>query len=74
MKRLVFAFMTLLAAVCASAEKSATRFVWGADAGASIDLTGIEMRPLDFKAVFGMSRVWINYIGNGASADIMVRK
>ena len=72
MKRLVFAFMTLLATVCASAEKPATRFVWGADAGASIDLTGSDMSTIDFNAVFGMSRGWINFLGIGAEADIMV--
>lgn len=52
-------------------EGSAVRFAWGADAGASIDMTGNDMSAVDFSAFFGMRRGWINFLGVGAEADIV---
>ena len=51
--------MAVIAAVSAVAEKPSIKFTWGADAGASIDLSGNDMSAVDFNAVFGMSRGWI---------------
>lgn len=48
------------------------RFTWGADVGASIDMSGDDMSTLDVNVAFGMSRKWINFLGVGAEADIMV--
>ncbi len=48
------------------------RFTWGADVGASIDMSGDDMSSLDVNVAFGMSRKWINFLGVGAEADIMV--
>lgn len=47
-------------------------FTWGADAGASIDLTTNDMSTVDFGIYFGMRRGWINFVGVGVEADIMV--
>lgn len=52
-------------------EGSAVRFAWGADAGASIDMTGNDMSAVDFSAFFGMRRGWINFLGVGAEANIV---
>ncbi len=49
-----------------------TAFAWGADAGASIDMTGNDMSTVDFDLYFGMRRKWINFLGIGVGADIMV--
>ncbi len=48
------------------------KFAWGADLGASIDMGGQDMSALDFSASFGMRRGWINFLGVGAGASIMV--
>lgn len=47
-------------------------FAWGADAGTSIDLTGNDMSAINFNAVFGMRRSWINFLGAGVGADISI--
>lgn len=47
-------------------------FTWGAAAGASIDLTTNDMSTVDFEISFGMRRGWINFVGIGVEADIMV--
>mgnify|MGYP007103219125 CR=1 FL=1 len=47
-------------------------FTWGAAAGASIDLTTNDMSTVDFEISFGMRRGWINFLGVGVEADIMV--
>lgn len=65
----------LISAVCISAvwaERPTTHFAWGADAGASIDLSGNDMSTVDIDLNFGMRRGWINFLGVGAQADIMV--
>ena len=49
-----------------------TAFTWGADAGASIDMTGNDMSTVDFDIYFGMRRRWIEFLGVGVGADIMV--
>lgn len=48
------------------------KFSWGAEAGASIDLTGQEMSAIDFNASFGMNYSWIRFLGIGAGADIAI--
>lgn len=72
MKRILFAFVALCSVLLAGAAKPQTKFAWGADAGASIDLSGNDMSSIDFSAAFGMSRGWINFLGVGAEADIVV--
>lgn len=49
-----------------------TAFTWGADAGASIDMTDNDMSTVDFDIYFGMRRRWIDFLGIGVGADIMV--
>lgn len=72
MRRIVFAFVALCSVLMAGAARPQTKFAWGADAGASIDLSGSDMSSVDFSAVFGLSRGWINFLGVGAEADIVV--
>lgn len=72
MRRFLFVLMAVIAAISAVAEKPSIKFTWGADAGASIDLSGNDMSAVDFNAVFGMSRGWINFLGLGVEADIMI--
>lgn len=71
MRRFILALVAVMAALCSQAEKPVLKFAWGADAGASIDLTGNDMSTIDFSASFGMSRGWINFLGLGVEADIM---
>ncbi|MDE6206901.1 MAG: hypothetical protein K2M55_03740 [Muribaculaceae bacterium] len=52
-------------------ERIPVAFAWGADAGASIDLTNQDMSDIEFSAFFGMRRGWINFLGIGAAADFM---
>ncbi len=53
-------------------SETKARFAWGADMGASIDMTGDEMSSVDFSAAFGVSRGWIQFAGIGAQANFMV--
>lgn len=48
------------------------KFSWGAEAGASIDLTGQEMSAIDFNASFGMKYSWVRFLGIGVGADIAI--
>ncbi|MDE6464565.1 MAG: hypothetical protein K2L16_08050 [Muribaculaceae bacterium] len=48
------------------------KFTWGADVGASIDMSGNDMSSLDVDITFGMRRGWLNFLGFGVGADIMV--
>ncbi len=47
------------------------RFAWGADAGASIDMSNQEMSSIDFNMSFGLSYKWFKFAGIGAQAQIM---
>ncbi len=53
-------------------KKIKVKFAWGADLGASIDMSGNDMSAVDFGLVFGMKRGWINFLGLGAQANIPV--
>lgn len=71
------ALVATTAAAPTESKSDATRrirahFAWGADAGASIDMTGKDMTALNFSAAFGFSRGWINFLGVGAGVDIAV--
>ncbi len=44
---------------------------WGADVGASIDMSGQDMSSIDFDLAVGMRRSWIKFLGIGVQADIM---
>lgn len=72
MKHVFAALLLLLSVPSVFAEKPKTRFAWGADAGASIDMTGNDMSAVDLSASFGLSRGWIKFLGAGAEAAIMV--
>lgn len=52
-------------------EKPHTTFAWGANAGASIDMSGQDMSAIEFSASFGMRRGWINFLGVGMGADLI---
>lgn len=47
-------------------------FAWGADIGASIDLTGNDMSAFDFNVFLGLKRGWLNFLGLGVGADISI--
>lgn len=47
-------------------------FVWGAEVGSTIDMSGSEMSSIDFNAAFGLGYKWLNFAGIGAGAHIMV--
>ncbi|MCM1067846.1 MAG: hypothetical protein NC418_09775 [Muribaculaceae bacterium] len=59
-------------ATTAPKEKIKVKFAWGADLGASIDMSGNDMSSIDFGLAFGMKRGWINFLGVGAQANIPV--
>lgn len=48
------------------------RFAWGADIGASIDMSGNDMSSVDFDIALGMKRGWLNFLGIGAQANLSV--
>ncbi len=54
------------------AKRTPVEFAWGAGAGASIDMSANDMSAVDFDIYFGMRRTWIQFLGVGAQADIMV--
>lgn len=83
MKKLLISLVMALLAVAGNTASAApqpenlfyspqTAFTWGADAGASIDMTGNDMSTVDFDLYFGMRRKWIGFFGLGVGADIMV--
>lgn len=53
-------------------QSPAPSFAWGADVGASIDLTGNDMSAFDINVLIGYKRGWINFLGIGLGADISV--
>lgn len=79
-KKLIFVLVLLVSlATGAAAEVSdggfmtqKPAFTWGAEAGASIDMSGNDMSTLDVAVVMGLRRGWINFLGVGVEADIMV--
>lgn len=75
MKTRIILFLLLLAGASAVASAQILpkgRFTWGADAGASIDMSGNDMSGLNFSAIFGLSKQWMQFIGAGVQADIAV--
>lgn len=75
MKTRLILLITLIAGVatCATAQISPKgRFAWGADAGASIDMSGNDMSGLNFSAILGLSKQWMQFLGAGVQADIAV--
>lgn len=48
------------------------RFSWGADAGTSVDLSGQDMSSIDISASFGLTTRWLNFVGVGAGAHVMI--
>lgn len=55
-----------------TSDYGALSFAWGADAGASIDLTGNDMSAFDFDVSLGIRRGWINFLGVSVGADISI--
>ncbi len=53
-------------------EKIKVKFTWGAALGASIDMSGNDMSSVDFDIAFGMKRGWLNFLGLGAQANVML--
>lgn len=77
MRRCLTLLLILLGAFAAfaatgDAPDRKAHFVWGADFGSSIDLSGHDMSSIDFNAYFGLQYRWISLFGLGAGADIMV--
>lgn len=76
MRRLVLLIMAVVSLLTASAQLSdkpaGTHFVWGAEAGAGIDMSNNDMSSIDFNASFGLSRGWINMLGVGAGVNMPV--
>ncbi len=75
MERIFSAILGLMLAFCSfagenDADMTKGSFTWGADAGASIDLTGSDMSDINFSACFGYKRAWINFLGIGLGADL----
>lgn len=88
MKRILFILCMLVAAATALAAEPADsvapahayiidnhprgRFRWGADTGASVDLTGQDLSCYDISISFGFTRKWINFLGFGAKASFNI--
>ncbi|MCM1484560.1 MAG: hypothetical protein NC043_09515 [Muribaculaceae bacterium] len=49
-----------------------SHFVWGAEAGGSIDMTTNDMSTLNLDAFFGYTNKWLNVAGVGAGIHMMV--
>lgn len=54
------------------ADPAKAVFAWGAEAGSSIDMSGNDMSSIDFNASFGLRYKWINYVGLGLGANVMI--
>ncbi len=65
----LFAF---LPAFAAEENEIKGSFAWGADAGATVDLTGSDLSAVDIDAFFGYKRGWINFIGAGVGVEFPV--
>lgn len=78
MMRKILASLLLAAALCTPAvsaapvEKPSVHFVWGAEAGGSIDMTSNDMSTLNLDAFFGYRNSWIDVLGAGAGIHVMV--
>lgn len=75
MRKIYIIIICIISAVCSFAKSDKSiedkaSFAWGADAGASIDLTGSDMSDINFSAQFGFRRGWINFLGLGLGADL----
>lgn len=70
---LIAAIAALLSASAQTADTQAgTRFVWGAEAGAGIDMSNNDMSSVDFNASFGLSRGLFDMVGIGAGVNMPV--
>jgi len=71
---ILLAFMPFVAEAAPGKDARPVKgaFSWGADAGASIDMTGNDLSTIDFSAAFGYKRGWINFLGVGAGVDFPV--
>ncbi|MGN0223543.1 MAG: hypothetical protein ACI4AM_05915 [Muribaculaceae bacterium] len=72
MRRIILLIVAVVAVLAASAQTFGTRFVWGAEAGAGIDMSNNDMSSIDFNASFGLSRGWIDMVGVGAGVNMPV--
>lgn len=78
MKKLAIIILSMTAALSSFAGKPVAdeqlkgSFAWGADAGASVDMTGHDMSAVDIGAFFGYKRGWINFAGAGVSVEFPV--
>lgn len=75
MKTRIILFVLLVAGMVSTASAQISpkgRFAWGADVGASIDMSGNDMSGLNFSAIFGLSKQWMQFLGAGVQADIAV--
>ncbi len=75
MRKIFIFILCIIGTTCAFAKTEQpaevkTSFTWGADAGASIDMTGSDMSDINFSAQFGFKRGWINFLGIGLGADL----
>lgn len=50
----------------------AVHFVWGADAGAAIDMSGNDMSAIELSLAVGMRWKGLKFLGLGVQADVMV--
>lgn len=73
---LILLLAALLPAIAASPADTSTynraKFVWGAEIGGSIDLSGNDMPSFDISLDVGMRYRWLKFAGLGIGADIMV--
>lgn len=53
-------------------KSAAVRFVWGADAGAAIDMTGNDMSAIELSMALGMKWKGLKFLGVGVQAEVMV--
>lgn len=54
-----------------SINQTTNHFAWGADLGASIDMTGQNLTNIDMSGCFGYKSSYIRFVGLGASIKMM---
>lgn len=71
LKRLTLLPLALVGLLCAASEsRPALRL--GAEIGTSVDMTGDDMSSLNLDATAGYRLPWLDYLGIGAGAHVMI--
>lgn len=74
MKRLILTFLLLitLATGTRAADSGRSPFVWGAEIGPGIDMSGDDMSSINMGVLIGFRNSWLRIAGVGLGIDMMI--